>query len=253
MSFMSDLTAAAVPVPDEGLPRPKACEPPHRERPGIRLAKKLLTLTGATVEPPESDPDGSRPGPRRSEFGPSTSRVAPLLRACATRRNPNPIPLIPVSNAIPDPRYRTLATFDHRSPGEQLVSHLAAHAVAAHLRDERRLQRFWFLCHPRAGIHVDVPESLFHEAQIRLSEWKRQHPARRRIIEHPLECPECGSSRLQYPNMTRYFLLPTLIAHLLTALHVLDVECYCEDCHATWTPQPEDEEPEARPTVSAVR
>jgi len=39
--------------------------------------------------------------------------------------------------------------------------------------------------------------------------------------------------------MTRKFILPTLIAHLLVLLRFMRRECYCEDCHYTW-PQESD-------------
>ena len=59
--------------------------------------------------------------------------------------------------------HQTLATFDHLDPAEALCNHLIVHGIPARVRDERNLQRYWFLCHSRAGIHVEVPVPAFED------------------------------------------------------------------------------------------
>jgi hypothetical protein len=50
--------------------------------------------------------------------------------------------------------------------------------------------------------------------------------------------PACNSTRIQYPQLTRKFLTPAL-AGILLALKIFPKEFYCEDCHFTWTNEPE--------------
>jgi transposase-like protein len=53
-----------------------------------------------------------------------------------------------------------------------------------------------------------------------------------------LRCPQCNSTRIEYPQLTRKFLTPAL-AGILFALKVFPKEFYCQDCHFTWTNEPE--------------
>ena len=59
-------------------------------------------------------------------------------------------------------------------------------------------------------------------------------------LQKALRCPDCGSRRASYPQMTRKFLLPTVMLHLGIIFRLLDHECYCEHCHHIWNPPTED-------------
>lgn len=142
-----------------------------------------------------------------------------------------------MSNALPSSSQVTLATFEGRRDGESLISCLISAGVPARLRDEIRWQRWWFLSRRHAAIHVDVPEESLDQARQCLERWRADGRDAGLSRTPPIVCPECGQSRVQYPNMTRHFLLPTLIAHLLVALRITEHECYCEDCHHTWIPE----------------
>jgi hypothetical protein len=153
------------------------------------------------------------------------------------------LPDTTMSNAIPSHQHVTIATFEHLEAGESLQSYLASHGLPSNLRDERSLQRWWFLSPTHAAIHLDVPESIAQDALGLIKRWDLREQLSNAMVEYPLFCPECGMSRIQYPNMTRRFLLPTLIAQVLTRLRITDLEFYCEDCHHTWAPKnPEDPE-----------
>jgi hypothetical protein len=39
---------------------------------------------------------------------------------------------------------------------------------------------------------------------------------------------------VNYPQMTRRFVLPTILLHLGIIFRVVEHECYCEHCHQTW-------------------
>ncbi|HEV2320542.1 MAG TPA: hypothetical protein VGV18_12375, partial [Verrucomicrobiae bacterium] len=54
------------------------------------------------------------------------------------------------------------------------------------------------------------------------------------ILEKAIHCLSCGSLRVNYPQMTRRFFLPTVLLHLGIIFRVIGHECYCENCHMTW-------------------
>lgn len=141
-----------------------------------------------------------------------------------------------MSNAIPDHQHVTIATFENLEAGESLQTYLASHGLPSNLRDERSLQRWWFLSPTHAAIHLDVPETTAQEALGLVQRWDLRDRFLKTMVEHPLVCPECGQSRIQYPNMTRRFLLPTLIAQVLIRLRIMEHEFYCENCQHTWMP-----------------
>jgi hypothetical protein len=54
-----------------------------------------------------------------------------------------------------------------------------------------------------------------------------------------IHCPECGSLRISYPQMTRKFLLPTRFLHLGIIFRLIRHQAYCENCHHVWSlPKP---------------
>ena len=54
------------------------------------------------------------------------------------------------------------------------------------------------------------------------------------LLQKAVHCPDCGSLRVEYPQMTRKFLLPTLLLHLGIIFRVIKHECYCDSCHCIW-------------------
>ena len=124
-----------------------------------------------------------------------------------------------------------VATFHNRSGAEAFGEYLVRNGVGIKVQDERRLQRYWFLSRPRAGIHVHVLKERLPLAEQMLKEWEASVTPGTRAIH----CPACDSSRIQYPQMTRRFLLPTLVAQLGVWLGIFTQSFYCESCHHTWT------------------
>jgi len=53
-------------------------------------------------------------------------------------------------------------------------------------------------------------------------------------LQGAIRCPSCASLRVSYPQMTRKFILPTLLLHLGIIFRVIQHECYCEHCHFIW-------------------
>ena len=112
-----------------------------------------------------------------------------------------------------------------------LATFLNSRGVEANLEDERKLQRFWFWTKPRAGVHVLVQSEQFPQAHDLL-----EQPTGSALLRSAIHCPSCGSSRVDYPAMTRKNVLPALVAQVLAALNLMGGEYYCEDCHYTWMP-----------------
>jgi hypothetical protein len=54
------------------------------------------------------------------------------------------------------------------------------------------------------------------------------------VLDRALHCPSCGSLRINYPQMTRRFILPTILLHLGIIFRIIGHECYCEHCQAMW-------------------
>jgi hypothetical protein len=128
------------------------------------------------------------------------------------------------------PVWSRLAAFNNLKPAQALVGFLDQHWFVARLYDERKLQRFWFLARPIAGLCVQVPE----ESIPAVREFLSAQPEAEELLRPAIRCPSCKSTRVHYPQMTRKNVLPTLVAHGLVSLGFLRHECYCEDCHFTW-------------------
>jgi transposase-like protein len=124
-----------------------------------------------------------------------------------------------------------VATFHNRSSAEAFGEYLLSHGLGMNVRDERRVQRYWFLARPRAGVHVLVLKERLPLAEQMLKEWEATVTPSTRAIH----CPSCDSSRIQYPQMTRRFLLPTIVAQVGVWLGIFTQSYYCESCHHTWT------------------
>src|SRR5689334_4370145 len=113
-----------------------------------------------------------------------------------------------------------LATFDRTPAAERLREWLSHEGIEARIQDERGLQRRWFLARPLAGVHVRVPETAFAQAQ----QLVETDPAAARLMEGAIRCPSCHSVRVQFPQMTRRNILPTLVAQVLVLTHVMHQE-----------------------------
>jgi hypothetical protein len=123
-----------------------------------------------------------------------------------------------------------VAVFDRLAAGQALHGFLVESGFGARIHDERKLQRFWFLVSPQAGIQVQVPQDSIEAVRQHLDQSGRT----KALLHGAIRCPSCRSSNIQYPQMTRKFILPTLFAHLLVLFRIMEPDCYCEDCHNEW-------------------
>lgn len=123
-----------------------------------------------------------------------------------------------------------VATFDNPAPAERLRSKLSQAGFNSVLRDESRLERFWFMSEPLAAVHVEVTQPDYLRARRLIGDWEQSTD----LLQAAVRCPECHSSRIEFPQITRKFITPALGQILLTTLHLMSRQFYCLDCHYTW-------------------
>jgi len=123
----------------------------------------------------------------------------------------------------------TVATFNEPSKAEPLKQKLEKTGIHAEIFDESRYEWSWFVTKPLAGIRLKVHKHDFEGARQRIREWDRAEG----ILRDAVCCPQCGASRIEYPQFTRKFLMPNLVG-VASLLHIIDKEFYCQDCEHTW-------------------
>ncbi len=124
-----------------------------------------------------------------------------------------------------------VAIFENASDGQMLETTLKDRGFETRTYNDKLLQRVLFLCPPHATIRVQVRGNDFKKATCFLD----PEPATSVLLRRAIRCPSCGSLRVQYPQMTRRFLLPTLFLHLAIIFRVIVHEAYCENCHWLWS------------------
>jgi hypothetical protein len=123
----------------------------------------------------------------------------------------------------------TEATFNEPEEAQPLKQRLEAAGIPAEIQDERRLQKYWFMAEPLAGVHLRVDAANFQKARQLLEQWHAADGA----LCHAIRCPSCHSPRVDFPQFTRRFVTPTIYA-VLCALHLFERRFYCQECHYTW-------------------
>lgn len=122
-----------------------------------------------------------------------------------------------------------LATFHELQPAQTLQQRLQQAGIPATIHDESKLERFWFMSSPLAAVHVEVPQPQYLEARQLIELWDTADS----VLRYAVRCPDCGSSRIEFPQLTRKFVTPALL-RVFMSLHVIPQEFYCLDCHFTW-------------------
>jgi hypothetical protein len=129
----------------------------------------------------------------------------------------------------------TIATFNEPAKAKQLKQRFQQVGLHADVHNEAPLQTVGFMSRPKANAKVMVEDTDFDRAQGLMVEWEASDPD---IAAAVIRCPQCGSSNIEYPQMTRKFITPALVM-LLCALRVIPKEFYCHDCHFTWSNEEE--------------
>jgi hypothetical protein len=123
----------------------------------------------------------------------------------------------------------TVATFNEPEPAEVLKDRLDEAGMHADVMDESSTQAALFVGRePRAHMRVRVRKEEFDHARQLVAGWEPEG-----VMAKAVRCPQCGSSRLEYPQFSRRTAGSVFFA-LLSAAHLIPREYYCEDCQFTW-------------------
>jgi transposase-like protein len=125
----------------------------------------------------------------------------------------------------------TIATFNDPAKAKRLKERFQQAGLKADIHNEGHLQQVAFMSKPQANVKVQVDDNEFEQAQSLMVEWEASDPD---IASAIIRCPQCGSSRIEYPQLTRKAITPAM-ASVLFALKIFPKEFYCEDCHFTWS------------------
>ncbi len=130
--------------------------------------------------------------------------------------------------------FLTVATFNERAPADVLTARLREAGFHADVFDESQAQK-WLLLSltPRAHMRVRVLKEEGDRALQTLAEWDKADGAMRDSVR----CPQCRSSRIEYPQFSRRTLMSALPA-AAAAVGIIDREYYCEACGYTWEAEP---------------
>ena len=126
-----------------------------------------------------------------------------------------------------------MVRFPRRATAEAISRRLGEAGIAARVQPETVLARFWFVGPKAASVQVEVPEEDFERAL----RWLREWDAKEGVLRAALRCPECGSLRVEYPQVTEKSVLTNLLLGLAAELRLIERDFYCEDCHFTWPKQ----------------
>jgi hypothetical protein len=121
-----------------------------------------------------------------------------------------------------------VAVFEDLEAGKVLEAFLKDKGLESRTYDDKFFRYFLFLRPPRVTYRVQVRSNQFDG----FTELLRSKAPE--VLDRALHCPSCGSLRINYPQMTRKFILPTIMLHLGIIFRLVGHECYCEHCHAMW-------------------
>lgn len=128
----------------------------------------------------------------------------------------------------------TVATFNDRAPADRLCARMREAGFNADVFDESSAQK-WLLLNlkPLAHMRVRVPKEDGDRALQTLKDWDAADGA----MGEAVRCPQCGSSRIEYPQFSRRTLMSALPA-AAAAAGLIDKQFYCEACGFTWEDHP---------------
>ena len=123
----------------------------------------------------------------------------------------------------------TVATFNESGPAEALKDRLDKEGLHAEVMDESPAQAVFFMSRdPRAHMRVRVRKEEYETAKWMIRGWESEG-----VMSQAVRCPQCGSSRVEYPQFSRRTGASLFFA-FLSMLHLIPREYYCEDCQFTW-------------------
>ena len=124
--------------------------------------------------------------------------------------------------------WHDVAVYDRLDAAKSLETFLREHGFETRAYDDKLFRYFLFLRPPQITYRIQVKKDHFAEAAKLLEANK---PA---VLSLAIHCPACNSLRINYPQMTRKFILPTILLHLGIIFRIIEHDCYCEHCHHMW-------------------
>jgi len=122
-----------------------------------------------------------------------------------------------------------VAVFEDVNAGKAVEAFLAGKGFAARTYDDKIFRYFLFLRPPAVTYRVQVRQNDFPKACEFLDTGAPE------ALQRAIRCPSCASLTVSYPQMTRKFILPTILLHLGIIFRVIEHQCYCEHCHFIWS------------------
>jgi hypothetical protein len=121
-----------------------------------------------------------------------------------------------------------VAVFEDVNAGKTVETFLEGKKIQARTYDDKLFRALLFLRPPRATFRVQVRQDNLKTADYLLTTGAPD------ALQQAIHCPSCGSLHVSYPQMTRKFVVPTILLHLGIIFRVLAHHCYCDTCHFIW-------------------
>ena len=97
----------------------------------------------------------------------------------------------------------------------------------------------FFTAHAHAQFRVTVPPDQMDAA---IKEFSKMQPlpadrAEECPVRQAIRCPDCGATRVEFPQFSRNTIVGALPA-LATTVGLIEAQYFCQSCHFTWPPPP---------------
>src|SRR2546430_17425108 len=110
----------------------------------------------------------------------------------------------------------TIATFNEPAKARQLKRRFQDVGLQADAHNEAPLQQVGFMSRPQANAKVMVEDTDFERAQNLMVEWEATDPD---ISAALVRCQQCSSSNIEYQQMTRKLMSPSLLSVICELKH----------------------------------
>jgi len=123
----------------------------------------------------------------------------------------------------------SVALFKAHVDAEPVQQRLVKQGIKAEIKDHIWWETLWFVTKSTCCKHLDVPADQLEAALKILADMANEG-----ALNGAIHCPDCRSTRVDYPQFTRKSLLTNFFMGLGAELRLVERDFYCEDCHFTW-------------------
>src|ERR1700712_1193034 len=110
-------------------------------------------------------------------------------------------------NPNQDRLWTDVAVFEDLKTGQAVETLLRSQGFPVRIYDDKFFRRCLFLRPPRVTFRVQVFPADIARAENFLTATAAD------LLNQAIHCPDCGSLRITYPQMTRKFVSPTIFLH----------------------------------------